>query len=198
MKDEGWVLWTSLCWTDTQTDIVTPWAPDGAIYIMCHDPPVHPVTGGVDTRGVGPGASQVHAQQAEGEAETLQNVRWSHVKVVLNNLLLCEDWWHVSAGAMMCVLHHREFWDCNFKNQEKKLRPHFVSSHQTWLHTLAQNWSPGDLSETVVVIATVLGNCFKSVELLKSCHSSHTSRPDWLYCAYRGDKKKILCYKTNC
>ena len=58
---------------------------------MCDDPPVHSVTGSVDTRDVGPGASQVHAQQAEGEAETLQNVRWSQQKVVLNNLLLCED-----------------------------------------------------------------------------------------------------------
>ena len=60
--------------TDRQPDIVIFVAPDGAKDIMCDDPPVHPVTGGVDARGVGPGASQVHAQQAEREAETLQNV----------------------------------------------------------------------------------------------------------------------------
>ena len=41
---------------------------------MSHDPPVHSMTGGVDTRGIGPGASQVHAEQTEGEAESLQNV----------------------------------------------------------------------------------------------------------------------------
>ena len=35
------------------------------------------------------------------------------------------------------------------------LLAHFASSHQTWLHTFAQNWSPGDLSDTVVVILTL-------------------------------------------
>ena len=96
------------------------WATDH--YHYTQHPPVHPVTSRVDTGGVGPGASQVHAEQAEGEAEPLQNAWWSQIKVVLY-FLLCEDWLHVLAGAMRCVLHHRVFWDIHFKwsSQEKTI-----------------------------------------------------------------------------
>ena len=56
------------------------------------------MAGGVGTRNVGPGARQVHAEQAKGETETLENFGWNHLSkrriqlVTLCRLMACLSW----------------------------------------------------------------------------------------------------------